>query len=315
FESAGRFGELAHHALVVGTLVAHPREQGPPLRGLAVDLRLLGLGFGVQSRQLLLAPLFATLAIGEPVRCPTILSNQTSVQHRQAREVAHRHRARHRVVATQDERQRAALRVHPVHDPEASGERLLLASALPLEPHDLAAECGDVGLRPFDPGREPPDLRLLLPQALLDLLELGEQRRLAGPRGRGLLALLLQALLRLLELLLLALQRLVALLLPLDRPRQRHEHDEQQEDARARAGATTECVATSAASARTAPIKPCIVPCSSSGSQIVVSVAPTRRMISVSARRAWRISVVAVVTVRNAAAARTTPIPSPIVVR
>src|SRR6266571_3106219 len=57
------------------------------LRCLAVDLRLLGLGFGVQSRQLLLAPLFATLAIGEPFRCPTILSNQTSVQHRQAREV------------------------------------------------------------------------------------------------------------------------------------------------------------------------------------------------------------------------------------
>src|SRR5207247_861458 len=157
--------------------------------------------------------------------------------------VAHRHRARHWVVATQDERQRAALRVHPVHDPEASGERLLLASALPLEPHDLAAECGDVGLRPFDPGREPPDLRLLLPQALLDLLELGEQRRLAGPRGRGLLALLLQALLRLLALLLLALQRLVALLLPFDRPRQRHEHDEQQEDAGAGAGAPPRPVA------------------------------------------------------------------------
>src|SRR3989449_11737232 len=119
----------------------------------------------------------------------------------------------------------------------------LFRSALPLEPHDLAAECGDVGLRPFDPGREPPDLRLLLRQALLDLLELGEQRRLAGPRGRGLLALLLQALLRLLELLLLALQRLVALLLPLDHPRPRHEHDEQQEDARAGAGAPPRPVA------------------------------------------------------------------------
>src|SRR5207245_9355813 len=87
FESAGSFGELAHHALVVSALVAHPREQRPPLRGLAVDLRLLGLGFGVQSRQLLLAPLFATLAIGAPVRCPTILPNQTSIQPRQAREV------------------------------------------------------------------------------------------------------------------------------------------------------------------------------------------------------------------------------------
>src|SRR5439155_14573692 len=83
FESAGRFGELAHHALVVGTLVAHPREEGPPLRGLAVDLRLLGLGFGVQSRQLLLPPLFATLRIRRPVLCPTILFTQNDVLTRQ----------------------------------------------------------------------------------------------------------------------------------------------------------------------------------------------------------------------------------------
>src|SRR5207249_9710366 len=76
---------------------------------------------------------------------------------------------------------------------------------------DLAPQRGDVGLRPSDPRREPGDLRLLLGQAPLDLLELGEQRGLAGARGRGLLALLLQALLRLLELFLLALQRILTL--------------------------------------------------------------------------------------------------------
>src|SRR5213079_825035 len=51
FESAGSFGELAHHALVVSALVAHPGKQCPPLRGVAVDLRLLALGVRVQGRQ------------------------------------------------------------------------------------------------------------------------------------------------------------------------------------------------------------------------------------------------------------------------
>src|SRR5881392_1653545 len=162
---------------------------------------------------------------------PLILSGDDPV----TRAVAVRHLARDRIVAAQDQRQRAALRVHPVHDPEAPGERLLLALTLPLEPRDLAPERGDVGLRALDASRESRDLRLLLRQALVDPLELGEQRRLAGARGRRLLALLLQTLLRLKELLLLALQRLVALLLRSRRPGERDEQH-QQHERRDRAG-------------------------------------------------------------------------------
>src|SRR5439155_384934 len=253
----------------------------------------------------------------------------------------------------------------PVRGPERPRERLFLARAVTLDARDLGPQRTDVGPRPRDTHLEPGDLRLLVGQALVDLLELGEQRGLARARGRRLLALFLEALLGLLELLLLVLKGVVALGLRAQRDRDRDQQGEQHEDngegpghrahdfARAsqpprppisapasiratrfagdrkarlprpsvrltsgsRLGATTACVATSAVSARTAPINPCIVPCRRSGSRIVVSLAPTRRMISVSCRRAWRISVVAVVTVRNAATASTAPIPSPMVVR
>src|SRR5215831_4220094 len=82
-----------------------------------------------------------------------------------------------------------------------------------------------------------------------------------------------------------------------------------------RRGATSEYVATSAPRASTAPTRPCIMPWSRSGSRIVTSDAPTSRMISVSCRRACRTRVVAVVTVRIAAAPSTAPTPRPIVAR
>ena len=49
------------------------------------------------------------------------------------------------------------------------------------------------------------------------------------------------------------------------------------------------------------------MPCRSWGSRMTLSLAPTSLMISVSARRACRTSVVAVVTVRMAASASTAP--------
>src|SRR5581483_3717387 len=61
-----------------------------------------------------------------------------------------------------------------------------------------------------------------------------------------------------------------------------------------------------------APMSPCSMPCRSSGSRTTSSGAPTSRMISISWRRWWRTSVVAVVTVRMAATARTAPMPRPI---
>ncbi len=53
------------------------------------------------------------------------------------------------------------------------------------------------------------------------------------------------------------------------------------------------------------------MPWSSWGSRTTASLAPTRRMISVSARRTCKTRVVAVVTVRMAARASTAPTPSP----
>ena len=69
-------------------------------------------------------------------------------------------RARDRIVAAQDHRQRAALGVHAVHRAEPARERLLLPRALAFELADLAPERGDVGLGPLDPDLEPRDLGL-----------------------------------------------------------------------------------------------------------------------------------------------------------
>src|SRR5204862_436503 len=57
-----------------------------------------------------------------------------------------------------------------------------------------------------------------------------------------------------------------------------------------RRGATSSCATTSTPSARSAPRSPCSMPWSSRRRRIVASGAPTRRMISISCPRAWRIS-------------------------
>src|SRR5262245_30002891 len=76
-------------------------------------------------------------------------------------------------------------------------------------------------------------------------------------------------------------------------------------------GAAKRQAATRSPRARQAPKNPCTMPCRSRGSRTALSDAPTSRMISVSCRRAWRTSVVAVVTVRMAASASSAPTPSP----
>src|SRR5262245_62348261 len=245
---------------------------------------------------------------------------------------------------------------------QSAGVPVRLARTLPLELRDLRPESLDFRLRPLDAPVQARDLGLLRGQPAVDFFELGQERRLARARRRDAFFLLAQLLLRLLELALLGLQRIVApgLLSDLSGGRsgrqQRKQHRERpplhgSRPARAShpprpprsvpapssattptgvrnticerpsvrltsgssRGATTECVTTSAPRASTAPASPCIMPWSSTGRRMVSSEAPTSRMISVSCRRACRMSVVAVVTVRIAAIASTAPTPRPIV--
>src|SRR4030095_5308902 len=144
--------------------------------------------------------LLAALAVRQSLGRTTILLNQSCVQGREAREVAHRSRARHRIVAAQDYRQGAALRMHAIQHAQSARERVRLTGALALELPDLAPEALDLGLRPLDAPVQARDLALLGGQPALDLFELGQERRLARARGRDALLFLPQLLLRLLEL-------------------------------------------------------------------------------------------------------------------
>ena len=90
--------------MVIGALVAHLREDHPPLRRLAIDLRLLLLGLVLEARELPLLRLLTTLAIGQSLRRPTILLNQAGVQGREAREMADCDGARHRIVTAENYR-------------------------------------------------------------------------------------------------------------------------------------------------------------------------------------------------------------------
>src|SRR6266571_2248917 len=208
-EAPRRLGELAHHPLVIRALVAHLREQHATPGPLAVDLGLLARGVRAEARELALARLLPGAAILQIRRRSTILLNQAGVQRGHAREVADGDGAGDRILAAQERRQRAALRVNLVHGPEPPRERLLLAGALRLEVPDLAPQRRDLALGLLDADIELRHLTLLFDEARLDLFELGEERGLARPRVGHAAPLLAQLLLRLLELLLLRLEGIV----------------------------------------------------------------------------------------------------------
>src|SRR5207247_5706369 len=91
-----------------------------------------------------------------------------------------------------------------------------------LEPRDLASEQLDVALGLLDPLLQARGLPLLGRQTAFVFLELGEQRRLPGAGRRRPFLLLLELLLRLLELALLRLQRILALRLRGGQPRRHY---------------------------------------------------------------------------------------------
>src|SRR5262249_44129231 len=145
----------------VGPLVTYLREERPTLCGVPIDFRLLPLGLFVEARQLPLLRLLTALAVRQSLGGTTILLNQPCVQGREAREVAHGRRARHRIVAAQDHRKGPALRVHAIQHTQSPRERVRLAGALALELCDVAPEALDLGLRPLDARVQTRDLRLL----------------------------------------------------------------------------------------------------------------------------------------------------------
>src|SRR6266850_1988738 len=144
----------------------------------------------------------------------------------------------HRVVAREQQRERAALGVHLVHGAQAPAQRLLLPRALALEPVDLAAQSEHVGLGLLDAAVQPRDVALLVGQPLLHAVQLGQDRRLLFARLGGLAALLLELLLGLAQLALLGLDRVVflrvVLLRGLGEGRLRGEHDDGETDGDAR---------------------------------------------------------------------------------
>ncbi|MBF8288670.1 MAG: hypothetical protein HW381_1778, partial [Candidatus Rokubacteria bacterium] len=119
--------------------------------------------------------------------------------------------------------------MHPVHGPEAPPQGLLLARAVALQPVDLDPERPDLALEAPDLALEPRDLALLLGETPLDLLELGQERGLPVAGARRFLPLLTQELLRLLELALLALDRVLAPGLGAGRDRERRDDQERGE--------------------------------------------------------------------------------------
>src|SRR5262245_20224900 len=127
------------------------------------------------------------------------------------------------VVAREDERQRGALCMDFVQGPQPSGQGVLLPAARRLQLVDLAAKTSDLGLDPLDPAVETDHFLLLVCQAPIDLLELGQQRCLLPPRLRRLLSLLFQLLLGLFQLAPLTLQRIIPFLLSLCRTNRQHE--------------------------------------------------------------------------------------------
>src|SRR5262252_7399970 len=118
-----------------------------------------------------------------------------------------------RVVAREQDGQRPALNLQPVHSTEPLSHRVFLFGPLLLEAADVALELAHLVHRAADARVEESDLLPLLGESTIDGLQLGEQARLTLARVRRLGPLLLEPLLCLLERLLLVAELPLVLLL------------------------------------------------------------------------------------------------------
>src|SRR5262249_42320130 len=114
FQPSRGFGELPHHAIVVGALVLDPREEHLALGDFLVGGGALLLGLSPKTGQLLLARLQPRLSLGQIFRSHTILSNQLGVYRRQKRQLPELDRPGNRIVAGEQEREGPALGLQPV---------------------------------------------------------------------------------------------------------------------------------------------------------------------------------------------------------
>src|SRR4051812_46349314 len=142
------------------------------------------------------------------------------------------------------------------HSPPGPGQGLLPAPPPALESADLAAQRCDVALGLLDAPVEPADVALLVGQALLDPIQLGQDRGLLVARLGGLAALLLELLLGLAQLALLGLERIVLLRRLGQRVRDGQRHGERRDGERAPAHASGR------PRARKPPMPPSSVPAS-----------------------------------------------------
>src|SRR6266481_6395088 len=132
--------------------------------------------------------------------------------------------------SAEDDREYRALGMNLVNRTEPTGQKLFLFGPIALEPGDVAAKRRHLGLGPFDAVVEPCHVALFLSKPALRVLDLREQGRLPAPGLGGLLPLLLELVLGLLELPLLGLYRVVALGLSADRQRTGHEDEAERQE-------------------------------------------------------------------------------------
>jgi hypothetical protein len=132
------------------------------------------------------------------------------------------------VIAREENRQRPALNLQPVHGSEALGHGVLLAGALTLETGDVVLQLTHLRLGALDPAVEQRHLLALLAQSPVYRLELGEKARFALSRFRGLGALILEPPLRLLERVLLVPKLRVVFLLLRRRGQGQSQHEEEE---------------------------------------------------------------------------------------
>src|SRR6266545_5951678 len=191
--------ELSDHPVVVSSLVSHPRQERPPLGRLAVGLGPFALRLGPEDRHFPAAGLQPAPPVRQTLGSYTILLNHPGVHRRQRGQVAEAHGLGDGVVAREKDRQRSALDLQPVYRAQALGHGVLLPPPSILEAGDVVLEIAHLGLGTLDPPVEQRHLPALVVQAPVDRLELGEDAGLALARLGSLGALLLEALLRLLE--------------------------------------------------------------------------------------------------------------------